>query len=73
MYIMVLFVVEITVTGPVGEHGMIMNQTLLDKIVNDSIISLLDHKFIDESLEFFKANRRYMIYDTDIIAQQRIC
>lgn len=55
-----LNVVKVTVTGSINENGMIINQTLLDKIVNDSVIRLLDHKFIDEDLDFFKNSTRYI-------------
>lgn len=49
--------VEVTVKGPVDEHtGMVININDLKSIMNDTIMSILDHKNIDLDIEYFHEN-----------------
>ena len=39
--------------------GMFMNITDLKKIIEEKVLKLVDHKNLDEDVEFFKENPRY--------------
>lgn len=46
---------EVTVTGPVDPvTGMLINISELKKLIQDRIMDVLDHKNIDQDVEYFK-------------------
>ncbi|KAK4469565.1 hypothetical protein MN116_007105 [Schistosoma mekongi] len=48
---------EITVLGPIDQTtGMVMNMNDLKSIIQEHVLDLLDHKNIDEDVEYFKKN-----------------
>lgn len=47
------YAVEVTVRGPVDpETGMVMNLTDLMRVMREEIISVVDHKYINEAVPF---------------------
>jgi 6-pyruvoyltetrahydropterin/6-carboxytetrahydropterin synthase len=50
------YVVEVTVTGPVDPAtGMIANLADLDPYVNEHVLEVFDHKFLNEEIPQFRA------------------
>ncbi|CAH8531626.1 unnamed protein product [Schistosoma rodhaini] len=48
---------EITVSGPIDQRtGMVMNISDLKSVIQKHVLDLLDHKNIDEDVEYFKKN-----------------
>lgn len=49
---------EVTICGQVDpKTGMVINLSELQTIIQDKVLSLLDHKNIDQDVEYFVANR----------------
>ncbi|CAH8494456.1 unnamed protein product [Heterobilharzia americana] len=48
---------EITIRGPIDRNtGMVMNLGDLKSIIQKNVLNFLDHKNIDEDVEYFKKN-----------------
>ncbi|RUS75934.1 hypothetical protein EGW08_016299 [Elysia chlorotica] len=48
--------VEVTLKGPVNpDNGMVLNLTDLKRYIEESIMSVLDHKNIDKDVPYFKS------------------
>lgn len=45
---------EVTIKGPVDENGLVMNIADLKVIIQDKVLSKLDHRNLDEQVEYFK-------------------
>jgi len=46
---------EVTVKGPVDpKTGMVMNLTDLDAILKEHVVEVMDHKFLNMDVEYFK-------------------
>ena len=49
------YLLDITITGPISmESGFIVNLKTLNKLVEDNIINVLDHRQIDKDIKWFK-------------------
>ena len=49
------YLLDITITGPISkESGFIINLKTLNKLVEDHIINVLDHRQIDKDIKWFK-------------------
>lgn len=52
-----LFLVEVTVRGPVEPRtGMVMNITDIKKAMDNAIMKPLDHKNLDKDVHYFRDN-----------------
>ena len=45
------YVLEVEVTGPVGEHGVVMDFAELDTVVEECVVSRLDHTYLNDLLD----------------------
>jgi len=43
---------EVTVKGELGENGMVFDFAKLKQVVNDKVVSQLDHKYLNDIFEF---------------------
>lgn len=43
---------EVTVRGDIGVDGMVMDFHSLDEFVSDKILSIIDHKYLNEVFDF---------------------
>lgn len=49
------YILKVTIKGcPNQRTGMVMNITDFKKIIRDEVLIYLDHKFIDEDVQYFK-------------------
>lgn len=42
------YVLEVEVTGPVGERGVVMDFAELDAIIEECVVARLDHTYLDD-------------------------
>lgn len=46
---------EVTIAGEISpDSGMILNATEMEKVVQEKIVSRLDHKYLNETVPFFR-------------------
>lgn len=49
--------VEVTLSGPIHpETGMLINGYEVDRIVRERVVDVLDHKFLNEDVPYFRQN-----------------
>lgn len=48
------YVLEVSVRGPINEHGLVMNLDDLKPLINEHIISKVDHRHLNIDVEEFK-------------------
>ncbi|MFW0777028.1 MAG: 6-carboxytetrahydropterin synthase [Rickettsiales bacterium] len=48
------YVLEVSVRGPIDEHGLVMNLTELKKILQKNVISKVDHIHLNMDVKEFK-------------------
>jgi len=47
------YILDVTLEGPVDEHGQVANRSALDELVRNAVISRLDHKNLNADLPEF--------------------
>lgn len=69
------YTLEVTVKGSINnETGMIMNINDLKKIIEDNVLNLLDHKYIDKDVEYFSGSNNNDKSSSAIIStSENIC
>lgn len=58
---------EVTVTGFLGEKGMVMDFVELKKLVNDLVINKLDHEYLNNIFEFNPTAENMCVRISDIL------
>lgn len=47
---------EVTIKGPINQDGMVINIEQMKRVIDERVLKLMDHKHIDEDVEYFKNN-----------------
>jgi len=47
------YILDVTLEGPVDEHGQVANRSALDALVRNTVIARLDHKYLNADLPEF--------------------
>lgn len=59
------YTLEVTIKGPINEQtGMVMNIIDLKQIIMENVLNLLDHKYIDNDVEYFRSDENKSIIST---------
>ncbi|OTF76644.1 hypothetical protein BLA29_008158 [Euroglyphus maynei] len=59
------YTLEVTIKGPINEQtGMVMNIIDLKQIIMENVLNLLDHKYIDNDVEYFRTDENKSIIST---------
>lgn len=53
---------EVTVKGEMGDNGMVFDFSILKKVVNDKVISQLDHKYLNDVFPFNPTSENMVVW-----------